>query len=80
MHYRSLVQQKMEIFDLLVDYSPDALFLTETWLSDTSAPDIIQALPHGYVLVRVDRAGRVRGGIAIIYKQKLQCSFAELAL
>ncbi|XP_078512010.1 uncharacterized protein LOC144771445 [Lissotriton helveticus] len=70
---RSLRKHRYEIFDLLLEDQTDVLFLTETWLDIDSTPEILEALPNGYGIVRIDR-GAGRGGIAIIYKHGINCS------
>lgn len=75
---RWLPKHKMDIFDLLIDEQPDALFLTETWLHESSGPDVAVALPPNFAIVRKDRLNKIGGGIAIIFKTHFLCKFESL--
>lgn len=68
----------MEIRDLLDDHEQAILFLVETWLNETSAPDILDAIPEDYAILRVDRAGQKGGGIAAIFRRDLQLKLEKL--
>ncbi|XP_078503358.1 uncharacterized protein LOC144762111 [Lissotriton helveticus] len=74
---RSLPKHKTEIFNLLIDEAPDALFVTETWLHASSGPDVAMALPDSYAIIRLDRINKVGGGISIIFKKKITCDFKK---
>ncbi|XP_078540017.1 uncharacterized protein LOC144824948 [Lissotriton helveticus] len=75
---RSLRKHRTEIFHLLEDQNLNILFLTETWLDDHSDPDVIQALPPGYALARLDRKEGRGGGIAIATKDPLICTMSPI--
>lgn len=69
----SLPKHTTELYLLLDEQDLDALFLTETWLSSTSDPAVVQTLPLGYLIQRQDREVNKGGGLAIIYKNKFKC-------
>ncbi|XP_078535218.1 LOW QUALITY PROTEIN: uncharacterized protein LOC144821949 [Lissotriton helveticus] len=57
---------------------PAAMFLTETWLSNCSGPDIAMALPNNYTYVGRNRVLKEGGGIAIIFKREFSCKWEDL--
>ncbi|XP_078537286.1 uncharacterized protein LOC144823027 [Lissotriton helveticus] len=63
--------------DLLSKKQWDLVFLTETWLDQDSMPEVIDAMPMGYSLLRLDREIGRGGGIAIIARQGLQCQLEQ---
>lgn len=69
---RSLSKHTAELSCLLMDEDPDVLFLTETWMQPDSDPDLVQVLPPGFSLHRLDRAIGKGGGIAI-FKSRFLC-------
>lgn len=70
---RSLPKHIAELSILLLEENLDVLFLTETWTSPYSDPDMVQALPPGFLHHRLDRSSGKGGGIAIIYKSIFKC-------
>ncbi|XP_078542109.1 uncharacterized protein LOC144827815 [Lissotriton helveticus] len=71
---RSMIKHKSEIHDLLLNNDVDTLFLTETWLEESSSPDILEAIPPNYCLLRIDRYKQRGGGLALICKKELECT------
>lgn len=61
---RPLPRHALEIWSLLDSEKPDFLFISETWLHETSQPDIAIAIPQEYQLTRLKRGG----GIAIAFR------------
>jgi len=50
----------------------DFIFLTETWLNDSTNQDVI-SIPN-YVLFRKDRIARRGGGVIILVKETIKCT------
>lgn len=70
---RSLAKQKLDIFHLLDSTQPDVLFLSITWLSQESAPDILAVLPNNYYILQVNRPPeKIGGGVAAIIRKDLK--------
>lgn len=66
----SLSKHYQEIFDLLTDDQLDLLFITETWLNESSNPVVQMSITEGFKISHYDRqTGRGRG-IAVIYRDK----------
>lgn len=60
-----------DLESILLDYDPDCVILTETWLH-VEIPDE-SVIPPSYVMVRRDR-DRVGGGVAIVLKRHMSFS------
>lgn len=63
---RSACKHSVMIKDLIVRQDLDFLWLTETWLIDSSAAILDELSPVGYQLLYVHRAGKRGGGVAVI--------------
>lgn len=58
---------------MLDSEKPDILFLTETWLTTESSPDILAALPGNYYLLHANRTTfKIGGGVAAIILKHLE--------
>ncbi|XP_078528541.1 uncharacterized protein LOC144805954 isoform X1 [Lissotriton helveticus] len=70
---RSAVKHQTALFNLLTTDSPDFLFLTETWFTTDSLPDLLAILPDTYYALRADRPdGKVGGGVTMIIRSTLK--------
>mgnify|MGYP002804710097 CR=1 FL=1 len=68
---RSLGKHATEIWDTISTSNPDVVFITETWLKQSSAPDIAIAVPKCYKKTHRDCPLKPRGGIAIMHKETI---------
>lgn len=62
---RSLPKHAIEIRLQIEEEELEVIFLTETWLRESSIPEIIDAIPQGFEIYHQDRVGTIGGGIAI---------------
>lgn len=61
----------MSMCDLILENALDLLFITETWLDNTSNPIAALATQAGYKISCLDRKVGRGGGIAILYRDKM---------
>ena len=54
-----------------MEHNLDVCALTETWIREGDDTTAIQLCPDGYSSVSIPREGRIRGGIAIVYKSDI---------
>lgn len=71
---RSLYSKLADFEALLLEHDPDAVVVTETWLSESILDS--EVLPPGYRMVRRDRGSR-GGGVALVLKEYLNISVLE---
>ena len=55
----------------LTEHNLDVCALTETWIKEGDNTMAIQLCPDGYSSMFIPRAGRLGGGIAIVYKSDI---------
>ena len=55
----------------LMEHNLDVYALTESWIREGDDTTAIQLCPNGYSSVSISREGRIRGGIAIVYKSDI---------
>jgi len=67
------------VYDLLSDCEFDFLCLTETWQKPDDFFHLNQSVPPGYSYVCKSCDTGWRGGLAILYKEKLKVSQLTLA-
>ena len=69
---QSVGLKKLQVSELLGDYSLDFLLLTETWLNDKHSrwKDCTVLNRDGLSLSMSDRTSRKGGGLALIYRSK----------
>ena len=58
--------------DLYLDRELDALFLTETWLSESDDVPITELTPEGFHFIHAPRKSRRGGGVGIVYKSDIK--------
>lgn len=68
---RSASKHTADIADLILTHKPDLLFLTETWLNDSSTPILDILVPPNHDITRLDRPDRPGWGIACIHRNSL---------
>lgn len=74
LNIRSLVGKSFLINDFIIKHNLDFIFLTETWLSvNNSDTVLIESAPPGFIFINEARIHRKGGGVAILYKETLQC-------
>lgn len=66
---RSLANKTVELERILLEYKPDIVIVTETWLRPEMKD--CEIIPAAYNMIRKDRDTR-GGGVAIIFKEKLK--------
>ena len=75
---RSVVSKTQEIQLELVNNNLDLCILTETWIKEHDMVTPTRLCPSGYKSLSISRQNRVGGGIAIVYKNKLNVSIARV--
>lgn len=74
---RSLVKHSTECA-LLIEQEEIALtFITESWMDQSSAPDLVKATPPGYYSFNLNRPHRRGGSLAVIYRSSLNPFFTD---
>ncbi|XP_078510003.1 uncharacterized protein LOC144769684 [Lissotriton helveticus] len=68
---RSAPRHSSAIADLILSLDLDLIILTETWLTESSTPIMDILVPPNYHIIRLDRSGKIGGGIACIYRNNL---------
>lgn len=70
LNVRSLLPKIYDVHQLIISHNIDILCVSETWLSESVADDLVAL--DGFVLFRCDRDGRA-GGVAIYVRSDIRC-------
>ena len=65
---RSVRNKGHAMCETIFDRELDALFLTETWLSESDDVPITDLTPNGYRFLHVARKSKRGGGVGLVYK------------
>ena len=74
---RSVVNKTQEIQLKLVNNNLDLCILTKTWIKEGDTITPTRLYPNGYKSLSISRQDNVGGGIAIVYKHKLNISISR---
>ena len=70
---RSVRNKTISICDYIIEYEPDILFFTETWLRSDEQVIIGELTPPGYTFMNSPRDGYTHsGGIGIVFKDEMK--------
>ena len=69
---RSIKNKCCQIHDLIIDKSLDALFITETWVSQYDSASIAAILPDSHEFYSVPREEGRGGGIGLVISKDIQ--------
>ena len=69
---RSVRNKGHVLCETILDRGLDALFLTETWLTDSDDVSITDLTPQGFNFLHVPRTAKKGGGVGLVYKTGLK--------